>query len=179
LDVDAETFDEMALSASPGSGGLILLPYLDGERTPNLPFARGCLQGLRTETTRSEVARAAVEGVVCGLLEGRDALIKSGVPLGGRFILTGGAARSRSYRQILADMTGEEIWVCPVPETAAAGACVQAAAAFFDVGVAEMSARWAFSLKSAAAPSGTRDTSLRARYGEIARQFKRNYYAST
>jgi xylulokinase len=179
LDVDVETFDEMALSAPPGSGGLVLLPYLDGERTPNLPFARGSLQGLRAETTRNEFARAAVEGVVCGLLEGRDALTRSGVSFrGGRFILTGGAARSRSYRQILADMTGEEIWVCPVPETAAAGACVQGAAAFFDVDVAEMSARWAFPLEVAATPSRTPDASLRARYEEISGQFRRNYYAS-
>jgi xylulokinase len=179
LNVDVETFDEMALAAPPGSGGVVLLPYLDGERTPNLPFARGCLQGLRTETTRNEFARAAVEGVVCGLLEGRDALVRSGVPLDGRFILTGGAARSRSYRQILADMTDEKIWVCPVPETAAAGACVQAAAAFFGVDAAEMSARWAFPLEIAAVPSGARDASLRARYGEISQQFRRHYYVST
>ena len=98
--------------------------------------------------------------------------------LGGRFILTGGAARSRSYRQVLADMTEEEIWVCPVAETAAAGACVQAAASFFDVDVAEMSARWAFSLEIAATPSRTRDASLRPRYEEISQQFRRNYYAS-
>ncbi|MDR1621836.1 MAG: hypothetical protein LBS00_05630 [Synergistaceae bacterium] len=181
LNVDVETFDEMALSAPAGSGGLVLLPYLDGERTPNLPFARGCLQGLRAETTRNELARAAVEGVVCGLLEGRDALARAGVPLDGRFVLTGGAARSRSYRQILADMTGREIWVCPVPETAAAGACVQGAAAFFGVDVAAMSEKWAFPLEIAATPSGSGagDASLRARYEEISRQFRRNYHDST
>jgi xylulokinase len=179
LDVDVKTFDEMALSAPPGSGGLVLLPYLDGERTPNLPFARGCLQGLGTKTTRSELARSAVEGVICGLLEGRDVLRKSGVFFGGRFILTGGAARSRAYRQILADMTGEEILVCPVAETVAGGACVQAAAVFWGIDVAEMSARWAFPLDIAATPSGVRDTSLRVRYEEISRQFRRDYHAST
>ncbi|MDR1875095.1 MAG: hypothetical protein LBQ90_08820 [Synergistaceae bacterium] len=175
LGVDAATFDEMALSAPPGSGGLTLLPYLDGERTPNLPFARGSLHGLRTDATREELARAAVEGVVCGLLEGRDALVKSGVRFGGRFILTGGAARSRSYRQILADMTGEEILTCTVPETVAAGACVQAAAAFFGVETAEMSERWAFPLELAAVPSEKRDESVRTKYEEISQRFRREY----
>jgi xylulokinase len=178
LGADVSAFDEMVLSAPPGAGGLTLLPYLDGERTPNLPFARGSLHGLRTDTTREELARAAVEGVVCGLLDGRDALTRSQVAFGGRFILTGGAARSRSYRQVLADMTGEEILTCSEPETAAAGACVQAAAALFGVEAAEISRRWAFPLESAASPSGGRDGTIRARYGEISQRFRRDYDAT-
>jgi xylulokinase len=182
IGLGVDEFDDMVLSAPPGAGGLTLLPYLDGERTPNLPFARGSLYGLRSDTTRGEFARAAVEGVVCGLLDGREALVKSGVTFGGRFILTGGAARSRSYRQILADMTGEEIWVCPVVETASAGACVQAAAAYFGADAVEMSAKWAFPLERAAVPSsGMGDSArndIRNKYGEISRKFRGDYHGS-
>ena len=82
------------------------MPYLDGERTPNLPRATGSLFGLRSDVTPAVVARAAIDGVLCGLLEGGDILATHGVRSDGRLILTGGAARSRAYRQALADFTG-------------------------------------------------------------------------
>nr|MBA3288369.1 xylulose kinase [Acidimicrobiia bacterium] len=69
LGVDHGTLDELARAAAPGAGGLVLLPYLDGERTPNRPEATGVLAGLRTDVTREQLARAAFEGVVCGLLD--------------------------------------------------------------------------------------------------------------
>ncbi|HWU62847.1 MAG TPA: FGGY family carbohydrate kinase, partial [Ensifer sp.] len=72
LNVDVETFDVMALSTEPGSRGVVLVPYLDGERTPNLPDATGTLAGLRSDVEPGQLARAAVEGVICGLLEGGD-----------------------------------------------------------------------------------------------------------
>ena len=66
--VDTKRFDAMALAAEPrGSGGVIVVPYLDGERTPNLPGARGQVMGLRSDTTPGQIGRAAVEGVLCGL----------------------------------------------------------------------------------------------------------------
>ena len=74
LGVDHAGLDELALAAPPGAGGLTLLPYLDGERTPDRPAATGVLAGLRSDVTREQLARAAVEGVVCGLLDGLDAL---------------------------------------------------------------------------------------------------------
>ena len=67
-------FDALALEAPAGAGGLVLVPYLDGERTPNRPDATGLLSGLRADVTPAQLARAAVEGVVCNLLAGADAL---------------------------------------------------------------------------------------------------------
>ena len=107
LGVTVQEFDSLALEPRQANNSLILIPYLDGERTPDLPDATGRLLNLRSNSTRAEVARAAVEGVLCGLLEGLDLLAKQGIRLDRRFILTGGAARSkvfqtnisRSYRQ--------------------------------------------------------------------------------
>ena len=95
----------MALASEPGAGGMVLLPYLDGERTPDLPDATGTLAGLRTDTEPAQLARAAYEGVVCGLLEAFHALGAAGVPTeGGRVIVVGGGARSSVYPQVLADL---------------------------------------------------------------------------
>ena len=74
LGVDHARFDALALEAPAGAGGLVLVPHLDGERTPNRPDATGTLTGLRTDVTPAQLARAAVEGVVCNLLAGADAL---------------------------------------------------------------------------------------------------------
>src|SRR3954469_22373270 len=103
LGVDHEQFDALALAAAPGAGGLTMLPYFDGERTPNRPKATGHLEGLRSDVTREQIAHAAVEGVVCGLLDGLDALqAATGTPQ--RVIMIGGGARSSAYRRVLADL---------------------------------------------------------------------------
>ena len=72
LGVDHAEFDRLALDADPG--GPVLLPYFDGERTPYRPAATGSITGLRSDVTREQFARAAVDGVACGLLDGLDAL---------------------------------------------------------------------------------------------------------
>lgn len=110
LGVDHEELDRLALAGAPGAGGPTLLPYLDGERTPDRPNAAGVLAGLRSDVGREQLARAAVEGVVCGLLDGLDALAAF-APTGGQLILVGGGARSRAYRQVLADLSGREVVV--------------------------------------------------------------------
>jgi xylulokinase len=152
IGVSFDAFDELALSAPLGSEGLVLIPYLDGERTPNLPDGTGTLLGLRSDVSRAALARAAVEGVLCGLLEGGDILARHGVPRDGRLILTGGAARSRAYRQALADLTGRAVWICPMVETAAAGAAVQAAAALLNAKTDEIASAWAPALEVGAEP---------------------------
>lgn len=153
LGATVDEFDALALSAPAGSDGLVLIPYLDGERTPNLPFARGTLSGLSTATSRACLARAAIEGVVCGLLEGGELLKRNGVAADGRLIVTGGGSRSRSYRQILADLTGRSVWICPIAETAAAGAAVQAAAALTGTPSQDIAAAWAKPLECVAEPT--------------------------
>ena len=108
MGLDARELGRLALRAPAGAGGLVLLPYLDGERTPNRPDATGWLHGLRSDATREQLARAAFEGVVCSLLDGVDALAAAGVDACPtlRLQLVGGGARSAAYRQILADLSG-------------------------------------------------------------------------
>ncbi|HEY0636272.1 MAG TPA: FGGY family carbohydrate kinase, partial [Pseudonocardiaceae bacterium] len=99
LGVDLDALSRLALTAPPGAGGLVLLPYLDGERTPNLPEATGSLGGItRANLTAANLARAAVEGMLCGLADGVDALRAHGVPVR-RVLLIGGAAASPAVRE--------------------------------------------------------------------------------
>ena len=141
LAVDATpTFDELALSSPAGAGGLVLVPHLDGERTPNRPGATGVLTGLRSDVTPAQMARAAVEGVVCNLLEAADAL--PGVRAAGRVFLIGGAARSAAYRRVVADLTGRTIHVPAENELVAAGAAVQAAAVHGGRSLMEVAEAW-------------------------------------
>lgn len=116
-----------ALSSPAGAGGAVMVPYLDGERTPNLPEATGSLYGLDFSTSRPDLARAAHEGVVCALLDGIDALAGAGASVGGRLHLVGGGVRSSAYRQIAADCWGASVRVPDAEEAVATGACVQAA----------------------------------------------------
>lgn len=168
LGVGFEEFDALALSAPSGSDGLVLVPYLDGERTPNRPDGTGLLNGLRTGADRGTFARAAVEGVLCGLLEGGDLLRQHGLSQDGRLILTGGASRSRAFRQILADLTGRSVWACPLTEAAAAGAAVLAAAALTGTRLSDAAAAWAPTLEIVAEPGGADPAPVRAAYREAA-----------
>ena len=97
LSTDLAGLDRLALSAAPGAGGLTLLPYLDGERTPDLPDATGTLGGMtRDNLTPANLARAAVEGMFCGLADGLDALRDIGVPVRRVLLIGGRPARPRS-----------------------------------------------------------------------------------
>jgi xylulokinase len=127
LGVPLSTVDELALSAEPGAGGLTLLPYLDGERTPNLPGARGLVTGLtRGNASPANLARAAVEGMLCGLADGVDALRVVGVPVD-RVLLIGGGAASAAVRALAPALLGAPV-VLPEPaEYVALGAARQAA----------------------------------------------------
>jgi xylulokinase len=129
LGVELTQLDDLALSVPTGSGGIVFVPHLDGERTPNRPDATGVISGLRSDVAREQVARAAFEGVICNLLDGVDALRAVDVPVDtGRLFLVGGGARSTAYRQILADLTQRPVTVPVDDELVALGACVQAAA---------------------------------------------------
>jgi xylulokinase len=141
--LDHAEFDELALSAPSGSGGLSLVPYFAGERTPNRPDASGSLHGIRTDVNRENLARSAFEGVVCGLLDGLDALATAGVATdSGRLVLIGGGAQSTAYRQVLATLAEREIIVPDDSEIVSAGAGVQAAALATRSDVAEISRTW-------------------------------------
>ncbi|MDA3039954.1 MAG: xylulokinase [Actinomycetota bacterium] len=134
LGIDAAELAELALTADAASLLPALVPYFDGERTPNLPAATGTFVGLRTSTTRAQLALAAHDGVICGLLGGYDALREAGVAVGGRVHLIGGGAKSSAYRQRTADLLGSPIVVSHSGETVATGACVQAAVVYTAAG---------------------------------------------
>ena len=129
LNCDLQQFGELALGSECGAHDLVLLPYLDGERTPNLPDARATLVGLNGNHTRNDVARAAIEGVVCGLFDGLTAINNCGVNTNGRIFLLGGGAQSKAVCQIVADLTNREVYVLNEPEIVALGAARQATAA--------------------------------------------------
>jgi xylulokinase len=143
LGVAPVDLDALALAAPAGADGVVLVPYLDGERTPDRPDATGTLTGLRADVSREQVARAAYEGVVCGLLDGLDALRAAGVPVdAGRLVLVGGGKHSRAYRQVLADLAQRAVTVPDADEPVARGAAVQAAARHLGVPIADVQDAW-------------------------------------
>ncbi len=127
LQVSLAELNDLALSANPGSDGLTLLPYFDGERTPNLPDATGSLHGItRANYTAPNLARSAVEAIICSLADGLRALEAQGVQAQ-RIILVGGGAQSTAVQQIAAQVLGLPI-IIPAPgEYVADGAARQAA----------------------------------------------------
>jgi len=126
IGTDPAGLAELASTAAPGPAEVVVVPYFDGERTPHRPDASGSILGLRTDTDRAALARAAHDGVLCGLLDGLDALHATGLPTDGVVHLVGGGARSAAYRQRAADLLGAPVRVPRTDETVAAGAAVQA-----------------------------------------------------
>jgi xylulokinase len=127
LGVDHETLSRLALGAPAGADGLVLVPYLEGERTPNRPDATGAIHGLTLKTSDpAHLARAAVEGMLCALADGLDALIRHGATAN-RIVLVGGGARSEAVRRIAPELFGLPVLVPPPGEYVADGAARQAA----------------------------------------------------
>ena len=126
LGVDHVRLAELALQAPPGAGGLTLVPYLEGERTPDRPDSTGALHGLQlANSTPAHLARAAVEGLLCGLADGLDALVAQGVPVE-RIFLIGGGARSDAVRHIAPTIFARPVTVPEPGEYVADGAARQA-----------------------------------------------------
>jgi len=127
LGVDHAGLGELALAAEPGAGGLVLQPYFEGERTPNLPDATATLFGMTlASTTRENLARAAIEGMLCGLADGLDAVRRNGVTAN-RALLIGGAARSTAVSRISSEVFDVGVEVPEPGEYVALGAAAQAA----------------------------------------------------
>lgn len=127
LGVDHEGLSTLALGTPAGAGGLVLVPYLEGERTPNRPDATGSLHGLTLGTsTPGHLARAYVEGMLCGLADGLDALRALDVPVE-RLVLIGGGAQSEAVRRIAPAVFGMPVTVPEPGEYVADGAARQAA----------------------------------------------------
>ncbi|WP_194915150.1 xylulokinase [Catenulispora rubra] len=138
LGVSLGELSRLALSAPAGADGLTLIPYLEGERTPNRPDATGTLHGLRlTNSTPAHLARAYIEGMLCGLADGLDALTAVGVPVE-RILLVGGASRSEAVRAIAPAILGRPVLVPRAAEYVADGAAMQAAWALSGSGMTGM-----------------------------------------
>lgn len=167
LEVDHAGLDALALAAPAGANGVTLVPYFDGERTPNRPNASGTMVGLRPATTRADLARAAVEGVVCGLLDGLDALVAAGVRADGNIRLVGGGARSAAFRRVVADLSGRHVVVPDEGDHVAAGACAQAAAVLHGHDITEVARAWELARGPIIEPDGEIDRdAVRAAYAE-------------
>jgi xylulokinase len=172
LDVDARGLDALALSAPAGAGGLVLVPHLDGERTPNRPNATGTLAGIRSDVERGDLARAAVEGVVCNLLAGADELARWEPSVTeGRLMLIGGGARSAAYQQVVADLTGRAV-LCPDgDELVARGAALQAAAVLTGSSFDDVASAWGPVRSSIVEPDLSVDAAaVRAAYARALRE---------
>ncbi|CAN2236320.1 xylulokinase [Candidatus Planktophila dulcis] len=124
------THDEvgaLALTAKPGANGLSLLPYFEGERTPNRPDATGVFAGMNLNNSNpADIARAMIEGMLCGLVDAVDALEKLGVSIN-RVLLIGGAAKNPAISSIASSLFGREVLVPQPGEYVADGAARQAA----------------------------------------------------
>lgn len=168
LGVDLDRLSSLALSAPPGAEGVVLVPYLEGERTPNLPDATGALHGLTlTNATPANIARAAVEGMLCGLAFGLDALAAQGADVSG-VQLVGGAAASPAVREIAPSVFGVPVTVPAPGEYVADGAARQAA---WTLTRGAQPPDW-----SASAPASTRHVAdaapqIRERYAEAAQRY--------
>ncbi len=161
---DLDEFSALALAAESGAGGITLLPYLDGERTPDRPGAAGVLSGLTTRNaTRQNLARAAVEAVLASLAEAADLLAAQGSGTAPRrVLLIGGGARSAAVCQVAPGLFGCEVVVPEPDEYVAIGAARQAAWA-----LAGTAAPPDWPARPAAAFRGEPSPRVRERYAEL------------
>jgi xylulokinase len=125
-----KTHDEvgaLALSSVPGAHGLSLLPYFEGERTPNRPDATGVFSGMNLSNSNpSDIARAMIEGMLSGLADAVQALVDLGVDVK-RILIIGGAAKNPAVGQIASALFGRPVLIPPAGEYVADGAARQAA----------------------------------------------------
>jgi xylulokinase len=127
LGISHDEVGQLALTTEAGAHGLSLLPYFEGERTPNRPNAKGVFSGMNlANSNRADIARAMIEGMLCGLVDAVDALEKLGVGVQ-RILLIGGAAKNPGVAPIASALFGREVLIPPAGEYVADGAAKQAA----------------------------------------------------
>lgn len=169
LGVDHAELERLALTAGRDERRPVLVSYLDGERTPNRPHARGILAGLTSETSREDLALAAFEGVVLGMERGERRMAAMGLELDrGRLLVTGGGASSAAYRQVVADVTGREVSIADAPDAVAAGAAVQAATVLHGGDIRTFRDAWAPASRVVATPGAHDYTRVRETYTRAA-----------
>jgi xylulokinase len=126
------------------AGDIIVLPYFDGERTPNLPGASGTIHGLRHTTTPQQILMAAYEGAVASLLVAFDAIGEAvgGLDPAAPLLLIGGGARGETWRSVVRRLTGRPVQIPDATEAVAMGAAAQAAAVLRGERPTDVAARW-------------------------------------
>ncbi|MEO8313930.1 MAG: xylulokinase [Pseudomonadota bacterium] len=175
---DSRDGDAVLAGTQPGADGLTMLPFLNGERTPNLPQARGSFLGLDgSNFTRGNAYRSAMEGATYTLRNGFDALRTAGLTFNA-IRLTGGGSRSKPWRQMIADVFELPVEVPEAPEGAALGAALQALWACETSGsqtdlVAIAGEHVALSAGDSTAP----DAAVRAQYGDAYDRFRHHLAA--
>jgi xylulokinase len=169
LGVTEDELGSLAAETPTDGRGPVLVPYFDGERTPNRPDATGTMVGLDTGTSRGQIARAAFDGVVCGLLDGLDALGGTIGTTPSRIVLVGGGAGSPAFRRTVADLSGLPVLAQAGAEPVATGACVQAAATISGRSIADIQTAWSLDAGTVTEPDLTieRDA-VRHRYRRTA-----------
>jgi xylulokinase len=126
MGADIAKFENQVSLAPRGSGGVITLPFFNGERTPNLPRAKACIIGMDGKNTRPEnLLRSAMEGATFALRYGLDRLRELGINAS-EILLTGGGAGSATWRQVVADVCDKPVTVLQQDEGASFGAALQA-----------------------------------------------------
>ena len=123
---------------------IVVLPYLDGERTPNLPGAAGSIHGLRHSTRPEEILLAAYQGAAASLLEAMSAISQagSGIPGEAPLTLIGGGARGPAWQRVIADLSGRALMVPETDEPVAIGAAIQAASMITGSVGSDIAERW-------------------------------------
>lgn len=161
LGVNMDGLATLALAAPSGSGGLTLVPYFEGERTPNLPHATATLAGMTmAATSRENLARAAIEGMLSGLASGVAALERQGVTTE-RIVLIGGGAQSPAVQAIAGVVFSHPVTVPEPGEYVALGAARQAAWAL-------TGERPSWPISVAATPISAHDPAVLATYAQVA-----------
>ena len=161
-----------AESVPPGSGGLVFTPYLAGERTPYMdPLARGAFMGLTTDHDARNLTRAVVEGAVFALQDALDVVLEGTGPAQS-IVLAGGGARSRLWRQTVADVFGLPVTPSDVADLSGMGAAILAVAGIENARASDVAAEWA----KFAEPVIPEDA-IHARYQEL-RPIFRSLYAA-
>lgn len=124
-DLDVKTLDKIAAEAEPGADGILTIPFFNGERTPNLPYGKGCLVGMdSTNTTKANMLRSSLESAIFGMLMGLEAFKEQNFTPESTY-LVGGGAKSPLWRQITADILNLPVKTPPIEETAAFGGALQ------------------------------------------------------
>ena len=173
--------DSAIAGAPPGADGILFLPYLNGERTPNLPGGKGVFHGLTTRNMKPALlARAVMEGVTLGMAYGLERMRELGI-VPKEIRLTGGGSRSGIWRQICADIFNCRVVTLAEAEGAALGAAIQAAAAVqTEKSVAEWATSYAVvNADEAAEPRsglGCDYAALRAKYASLTRTLARHQF---